>query len=132
MDAKEKDVLRDAMEVQFRYMFYKRPEFPFLPSMGVKDIFQAFGNDEVGFIGFLHLKHTHRGEGEKEWDSIWYDTPDEGAEVQERWFEDVPYDRHKLLQIHIEHFRDQARKERKQKEKSQLEELEEDEDILLN
>ena len=73
MEPKERDILRNAMDVQFRYMFYKRPEFPFLPSIGVKDIFQAFGNEEVGFIGFLHLKHTHRGIGEKEWDSVWYD-----------------------------------------------------------
>ena len=132
MEPKERDILRTAMDVQFRYMFYKRPEFPFLPSIGVKDIFQAFGNEEVGFIGFLHLKHTHRGIGEKEWDSVWYDTAEEGAEAQERWFEDAPYDRHKLLQIHVEHLRVQARKERKRKEKKELEEFIEDENILLN
>ena len=39
---------------------------------------------------------------------------------------------YRLLQIHVEHMRDQAIKERKRKDKKKLEELEEDEDILLN
>ena len=34
MDPKEKDILRKAMDVQYRYQLYNRPEFPFLPSMG--------------------------------------------------------------------------------------------------
>jgi len=132
MDPKEKDILRNAMDVQYRYQLYNRPEFPFLPSMGIRDLFQMFGSEETGFIGFLHLKYTHRGWGEKEWDSVWYDTPEEGVEVQEKWFEDVPYDRHILLRTHVVYAREQEiRKIRERKIKEAEKELE-DKDILLN
>tara|TARA_B100000959_G_C14552998_1_gene448469 strand:+ start:176 stop:574 length:399 start_codon:yes stop_codon:yes gene_type:complete len=132
MDPKEKDILRKAMDVQYRYQLYNRPEFPFLPSMGIRDLFQMFGSEEKGFIGFLHLKYTHRGRGEKEWDSVWYDTPEEGVEVQEKWFEDVPYDRHILLRTHVVYAREQEiRKIRERKRKEAEKELE-DKDILLN
>ena len=132
MDPREKDILRNAMDVQYRYQLYNRPEFPFLPSMGIRDLFQMFGSEEKGFIGFLHLKYTHRGRGEKEWDSVWYDTPEEGVEVQEKWFEDVPYDRHILLRTHVVYAREQEiRKIRERKRKEAEKELE-DKDILLN
>ena len=132
MDPKEKDILRKAMDVQYRYQLYNRPEFPFLPSMGIRDLFQMFGSEEKGFIGFLHLKYTYRGRGEKEWDSVWYDTPEEGVEVQEKWFEDVPYDRHILLRTHVVYAREQEiRKIRERKRKEAEKELE-DKDILLN
>ena len=52
MNREKRELLRQAMEVQFRHQLYSKPEFTFLPSIGIRDIFQAFGNDEVGFIGF--------------------------------------------------------------------------------
>ena len=52
--------LRVSLEQQFRYSFYRDPKFPFLQSIGIKDVFQAFGsdNDEIGYIGTLHLHWT--------------------------------------------------------------------------
>ena len=110
MDLKERELLRQAMEVQFRHQLYQKPEFTFLPSIGIRDIFQGFGNDEVGFIGFLHLKYFRLGEGEKEWMSIWYDTHEEGIEAQRHWFEDVPYNRGKMMHLVMRHLRDRANK----------------------
>jgi len=124
-DIKERELLRQAMEVQFRHQLYQKPEFTFLPSLGVRDIFQGFGNDEVGFIGFLHLKWIRVGKGEKEWLSIWYDTPEEGVEAQRQWFEDVPYNRGKMMHSVMQHMKDQA-------EKIEIEESEEEEKIILN
>ena len=124
-DLKKRELLRQAMEVQFRHQLYQKPEFTFLPSLGVRDIFQGFGNDEVGFIGFLHLKWIRVGKGEKEWLSIWYDTPEEGVEAQRQWFEDVPYNRGKMMHSVMQHMKDQA-------EKIEIEESEEEEKIILN
>ena len=123
-DIKERELLRQAMEVQFRHQLYKKPEFTFLPSLGVRDIFQGFGNDEVGFIGFLHLKWIRVGKGEKEWLSIWYDTPEEGVEAQRQWFEDVPYNRGKMMHLVMKHIQNQTNK-------VEIEEPEE-ERIILN
>ncbi len=109
-DLKKRELLRQAMEVQFRHQLYQKPEFTFLPSLGIRDIFQGFGNDEVGFIGFLHLKWIRVGKGEKEWLSIWYDTPEEGVEAQRQWFEDVPYNRGKMMQAVMRHLKDRANK----------------------
>ncbi len=66
METKQRDELRYVMETQFRYKFYKSPEFPFLPSMGIRHIFQGFEHkaefgsniEDLGFIGILHLWWT--------------------------------------------------------------------------
>jgi hypothetical protein len=50
--------LRVSLEAQFRYKFYKDPKFPFLQSIGIKDVFQAFGSDDTGYLGTLHLHWT--------------------------------------------------------------------------
>ena len=123
-DLKERELLRQAMEVQFRHQLYSKPEFTFLPSIGIRDIFQAFGNDEVGFIGFLHLKYLRKKEGEQEWAAIWYDTHEEGIEAQRHWFEDVPYNRGKMMHLVMQHIQNQANK-------VEIEEPEEEE-IILN
>ena len=119
MDHEKRELLRQAMEVQFRHQLYKKPEFTFLPSLGVRDIFQGFGNDELGFIGFLHLKWIR-----KEWRSIWYDTPEEGTEAQKEWFEDAPFNRGKMMHTVLHHLKDRANK-------IEIEEVEE-ERVILN
>jgi hypothetical protein len=124
MDREKRELLRQAMEVQFRHQLYSKPEFTFLPSLGIRDIFQAFGNDEVGFIGFLHLKYLRKKEGEQEWVAIWYDTHEEGIEAQRQWFEDVPYNRGKMMHLVMQHIQNQANK-------VEIEEPEE-ERIILN
>ena len=123
MDREKRELLRQAMEVQFRHQLYLKPEFTFLPSLGIRDIFQGFGNEEVGYIGFLQLKYFRKKEGEQEWVAIWYDTHEEGLEAQRQWFEDVPYNRGKMMQSVIRHIHDQANK---------IEIEEEEEKIILN
>lgn len=124
MDPKERELLRQAMDVQFRHQLYQKPEFTFLPSIGIRDIFQGFGNEEVGYIGFLHLKYFRREEGEQEWKTIWYDTHEEGIEAQREWFENVPYNRGKMLHTMMHHLKEKA-------SKIEIEEPEE-EKIILN
>ena len=46
--------LRFAMETQFKYLQYRRPEFRFLHSMGCHNIFQGFKSDKLD-LGILHL-----------------------------------------------------------------------------
>ena len=124
MNREKRELLRQAMEVQFRHQLYSKPEFTFLPSLGIRDIFQGFGNEEVGYIGFLHLKYFRKKEGEQEWAAIWYDTHEEGLEAQRQWFEDVPYNRGKMMHLVMQHIQNQANK-------VEIEESEE-ERIILN
>ena len=126
-DLKERDLLRQAMEVQFRHQLYKKPEFTFLPSLGIRDIFQGFGNDEVGFIGFLHLKYkrVRAWHKKREWVTIWYDTHEEGVEAQREWFENVPYNRGKMMHTVMHHMTDRA-------EQIEITEPEEKKKIILN
>ena len=123
MDSENRELLRQAMEVQFRHQFYSKPEFTFLPSLGIRDIFQGFGNEEIGYIGFLHLKYFRKKAGEQEWAAIWYDTHEEGIEAQRHWFEDVPYNRGKMMHLVMQHIQNQANK---------VEIEEEEEKIILN
>ena len=124
MDREKRELLRQAMEVQFRHQLYSKPEFTFLPSLGIRDIFQGFGNEEIGYIGFLHLKYFRKKAGEQEWAAIWYDTHEEGIEAQRHWFEDVPYNRGKMMHLVMQHIQNQANK-------VEIEEPEE-ERIILN
>jgi len=124
MNREKRELLRQAMEVQFRHQLYSKPEFTFLPSLGIRDIFQGFGNEEVGYIGFLQLKYFRKKEGEQEWAAIWYDTHEEGLEAQRQWFEDVPYNRGKMMHLVMRYLHDQENK-------IEIEE-EEEERIILN
>ena len=47
--------IRKGLEQQFRYKLYQDPKFPFLPSMGLKHLFQSFDAQKDGYIGTLHL-----------------------------------------------------------------------------
>ena len=91
MDPNKRDELRYAMETQFRYKFYNSTEFPFLPSMGIRHIFQSFEIKEVfEYIGMLHLWWTNEDNGivydnprnfvKGTWHGVWYDRPQEGIE----------------------------------------------------
>ena len=78
MTNEERQLFRQAMEVQFRHRMSKDINFPFLQSLGIKDVLQGFGNEEVGFIGVLHLKWSSG-----EWVSTWYDSPEDGHRIAE-------------------------------------------------
>ena len=47
--------IRKGLEQQFRFKLYQDPKFPFLPSMGLKHLFQSFDAEGDGYIGTLHL-----------------------------------------------------------------------------
>ena len=66
---KNREELRHAMEVQFRYKFYNDVQFPYLQSLGIRNVLQGFGNEDVGFIGILHLWWVNEDNG------IVYDNP---------------------------------------------------------
>ena len=77
--AKHKDAipaLREALEMQFRHQFYKDPKFPFLQSIGIKDVFQSFASEEFGDIGTLRLYYDH-----KEWKSQWFNSHEDALEI---------------------------------------------------
>jgi len=78
--------LRVSLEQQFRYKFYRDPKFPFLQSIGIKDVFQSFASDDIGYLGTLHLHWTSEDSqieypSEKSWPKI-------KGMWQSKWFED--------------------------------------------
>ena len=96
MDDKERKLLQQAMEIQFRHKLYCDIKFPYLQSLGIKDIVQGFGNEEIGFIGVLHLRWVNEDNNivydkPKEWPvtvqgvwkSTWYNTPEIGKKIVE-------------------------------------------------
>ena len=96
MDDKERKLLQQAMEIQFRHKLYCDIKFPYLQSLGIKDIIQGFGNEEIGFIGVLHLRWVNEDnnivyDNPKEWPvtvkgvwkSTWYNTPEIGKKIAE-------------------------------------------------
>jgi peptide subunit release factor RF-3 len=85
--------LRDSLETQFRLNFYQDPKFPYLHSVGIKDVFQSFesNQDNVGFIGVLHLWWVNEDNNivydkptaikpKGVWHSEWLESAEEGIE----------------------------------------------------
>ena len=104
--------LRHAMEVQFRYKLYNDIQFPYLQSLGIKNILQAFGNDEIGFIGILHLWWVNEDNNivydkpretpvqiKGIWKSEWLNDPKEAIALAQKLEDEKPYDENKLVQI---------------------------------
>ena len=134
MDERQQKELRYAMETQFRYKFYNSPEFPFLPSMGLKHVFQGFETkeEELGYIGMLHLWWTNEDNGIEYdnpryfvkgiWHGEWFDKPEDGIKLAIQIQKEVIFDVNKLLEIHLE-FHNKLRKS--EAEKKFIEETEE-------
>jgi hypothetical protein len=135
MEPNQREELRYAMETQYRYRFYNSPEFPFLPSMGIRHVFQGFEakEEELGYIGMLHLWWTNEDNRieydnpryfvKGTWHGEWFDKPEDGIgkaiQIQK---ENTSIDLQKLLQVHFD-FHQQLRK--KEAEKKFTEETEE-------
>ena len=113
MDDGQKGVMRTALEMQFRYKFYQDTTFPYLQSLGIRDVFQGFGNDDVGFIGMLHLwwvpeESNIHYDNPKEfpvkilgfWKGEWFDTPEEGLALAEKIENDKPYNMGMVMEMH--------------------------------
>lgn len=75
--------LRFQRETEFRYMLYKRVEFPFLQSVGVNHVFQSFVDEEYGYIGTLHLSFTVE-DNNKYWKGVWYEVAGDVIDLAER------------------------------------------------
>ena len=135
MEPNQRKELRYAMETQFRYKFYKSPEFPFLPSMGIRHIFQGFEEkEELGFIGMLHLWWTNEDSGieydnpryfvKGTWHGEWFDRPEDGIKRAIQVQEEITFwDQNKLLQVHHEYLNELRRREAETKFKEETEEM---------
>ena len=112
MDDKERKLLQQAMEIQFRHKLYCDIKFPYLQSLGIKDIVQGFGNEEIGFIGVLHLRWVNEDNNivydkPKEWPvtvkgawkSTWYNTPEIGKKIAEEIESKSIIDIEKVMEI---------------------------------
>ena len=131
MELKQQKELRYAMETQFRYKFYRSTEFPFLPSMGIRHIFQGFEakEEELGFIGMLHLWWTNEDDGIEYdnpkyfvkgiWHGEWFDKPEDGVERAIQIQKEAIYDVNKLLQVHHEFLNELRRREAETKFKEE-------------
>ena len=76
MDKETRDELRAGFELQLRHLFYSRPEFPYLPSMGCYHVFFTVRNQEHDF-GFLVLEWECYPGQMWNWVSTWVDTEEE-------------------------------------------------------
>ena len=112
MDDKERKLLQHAMEIQFRHKLYCDIKFLYLQSLGIKDIVQGFGNEEIGFIGVLHLRWVNEDnnivyDNPKEWPvkvkgvwkSTWYNTPEIGKKIAEEIESKSIIDIEKVMEI---------------------------------
>ena len=112
MNDKERKLLQQAMEIQFRHKLYCDIKFPYLQSLGIKDIVQGFGNEEIGFIGVLHLRWVNEDnnivyDNQKEWPvtvkgvwkSTWYNTPEIGKKIVEEIESNSIIDIEKVMEI---------------------------------
>ena len=104
--------LRHAMEVQFRYKFYNDVQFPYLQSLGIRNVLQGFGNEDVGFIGILHLWWVNEDSGivydnpkkgpiaiKGIWKSEWLNHPQDAIALAQKIQDKKPYDEEKLVSI---------------------------------
>jgi hypothetical protein len=148
MDDGQKGVVRTALEMQFRYRFYQDTVFPFYQSMGIKDVFQGFGNEEDGFIGMLHLwwvpeeSNIHYDNPKKfpvkiigVWKGEWFDTAQEGMAIAQK-IEDERnkvYDTNKMIDTHRAYMKSVMEKQMRQQIREKEEEnLESEKKILWN
>ena len=76
MDKETRDELRAGFELQLRHLFYSRPEFPYLPSMGCYHVFFPVRNREHDF-GFPVLEWECYPGQMWNWVSTWVDTEEE-------------------------------------------------------
>jgi len=75
--------LRFQAETVFRLALYKRPEFNFLQSLGIRHIFETITDKAYGFIGVLYLKYTIDVDYSHYWKSYWFDKVTEAIELAE-------------------------------------------------
>ena len=111
------------MEVQFRHKLYNEVQFPYLQSLGIRNILQGFGNEEVGFIGILHLWWVNEDNNiiydnvrrslvkiKGIWKSNWLNHPQEAIILVQKLEDGRPYVEEKLVQIQQDYINQIAEK----------------------
>ena len=141
MDDSLKETMRTALEMQFRYKFYQDTTFPYLQSLGIRDVFQGFGNDEEGFIGMLHLwwvpeESNIHYDNPREWPvkilgvwkAEWFDTPQEGLALAEKIENDKPFNVGMMMEEHRKYHEKlkQIQMKKMMEERTMEEEIEEE------
>ena len=134
--------LRHAMEVQFRYKLYNDTQFPYLQSLGIKNILQAFGNEEIGFIGILHLWWVNEDNNiiydkpretpvkiKGIWKSEWLNDPKEAVALAQKLEDEKPYDENKLVQIQQNYVKQMIEKRAEKEVMRQIHEKQQEEQL---
>ena len=134
--------LRHAMEVQFRYKLYNDIQFPYPQSLGIKNILQAFGNDEIGFIGILHLWWVNEDNNivydkpretpvkiKGIWKSEWLNDPKEAVALAQKLEDEKPYDENKLVQIQQNYVKQMIEKRAEKEVMRQIHEKQQEEQL---
>ena len=138
--------IRKGLEQQFRFKLYKDPKFPFLPSMGLKHLFQSFDAQEDGYIGTLHLWWTNE-DGKPSyhtkdkhfvsgiWKSEWIDDATEAIELaMECERKNNPY-AEKLMRAFVKEQERQleisAKKKLEERYKKDMKKMEEESETVL-
>ena len=134
--------LRHAMEVQFRYKFYQDTQFPYLQSLGIKNVLQGFGNEDVGFIGILHLWWVNEDNNivydkpretpvqiKGIWKSEWLNDPKEAIALAQKLEDEKPYDENKLVQIHQNYVKQMVEKRAEKEIMRQIHEKQQEEQL---
>ena len=143
MDEQTKEKLikemRFAINTQMRYKHYNDVKFPFMQSMGLKDIWQGFKDDQNDiFIGVYHLYWTPEDSGieilnptkpvaKGTWKHEWL-TQEEAEIRQKEILDESIVDYEKLLEAHTLYRAEMQAKNLAKKE----EEMIENERIVLN
>ena len=114
MNDEELQKIRSQTEMQYKLMLYKRPEFPFLQSMGIKHLIQDFNADNNVYIGTLHLWWTNEQDnnlyysvnytGPKVkglWKTEWFNSIEEGRSFMQKVANDSILDLQKVVEVHM-------------------------------
>jgi len=133
--------LRHAMEVQFRHKLYNEVQFPYLQSLGIRNILQGFGNEEVGFIGILHLWWVNEDNNiiydnvrrslvkiKGIWKSNWLNHPQEAIILVQKLEDGRPYVEEKLVQIQQDYINQIAEKRAEMEVMKQIHEKQKEEE----
>ena len=115
MNDEELQRIRSQTEMQYKLMLYKRPEFPFLQSMGIKHLTQDFNTDNNVYFGTLHLWWTNEQDnnlyysvnytGPKVkglWKTEWFNSIEEGRSFMQKVANDGILDLQKVVEVHME------------------------------
>ena len=115
MNDEELQKIRSQTEMQYKLMLYKRPEFPFLQSMGIKHLIQEFNTDKNVYFGSLHLWWTNEQDnnlyysvnytGTKVrglWKTEWFNSVEEGRSFMLKVANDSILDLQKVVEVHME------------------------------